>query len=453
MTGSSTTNSILVDFANDAQSGEISVKAVNNCNETEIVKLAVTVKPLIGTIGTISGNATVCAGEKGITYSVAEVANAKSYTWTLPNGMTGSSTTNSILVDFANDAQSGEISVKAVNDCNETEIVKLAVTVKPLIGTIGTISGNATVCAGEKGITYSVAEVANAKSYTWTLPNGMTGSSTTNSILVDFANDAQSGEISVKAVNDCNETEIVKLAVTVKPLIGTIGTISGNATVCAGEKGITYSVAEVANAKSYTWTLPNGMTGSSTTNSILVDFANDAQSGEISVKAVNDCNETSVSKLFITVIAKPATPLITRDVNILHSNANQGNQWYNSKGLINGATNQDYSIVENEDYYVVVTINGCSSDKSNVIKVTNTSLFNVIDPFKVSIYPNPAKNYLNIEFDGEIEYELCNSIGQIIYNGNLIKSTLLNVQKLTKGLYIIRFKQGNEFVIRKFVKD
>ncbi len=301
MTGSSTTNSILVDFANDAQSGEISVKAVNNCNETEIVKLAVTVKPLIGTIGTISGNATVCAGEKGITYSVAEVANAKSYTWTLPNGMTGSSTTNSILVDFANDAQSGEISVKAVNDCNETEIVKLAVTVKPLIGTIGTISGNATVCAGEKGITYSVAEVANAKSYTWTLPNGMTGSSTTNSILVDFANDAQSGEISVKAVNNCNETEIVKLAVTVKPLIGTIGTISGNATVCAGEKGITYSVAEVANAKSYTWTLPNGMTGSSTTNSILVDFANDAQSGEISVKAVNDCNETEIVKLAVTV--------------------------------------------------------------------------------------------------------------------------------------------------------
>ena len=160
-----------------------------------------------------------------------------------------------------------------------------------------------------------------------------------------------------------------------------------------------------------------------------------------------------MSKLLLTVIAKPVTPLITRDVNILHSSATQGNQWYNSKGLINGATDQNYTVIENEDYYVVVTINGCSSDKSNVIKVTNTSLFNVTDPFKVSIYPNPVKNYLNIEFDGEVEYELCNSIGQVIYNGNLIKSTLLNVQKLTKGLYILKFKQGNEFVIRKFVKD
>lgn len=47
------------------------------------------------------------------------------------------------------------------------------------------------------------------------------------------------------------------------------GAISGPTQICAGQS-YTYSIAPVSNATSYSWTLPNGWTGSSTTNTITV---------------------------------------------------------------------------------------------------------------------------------------------------------------------------------------
>ncbi|MBV5342647.1 hypothetical protein JZU68_03205, partial [bacterium] len=62
----------------------------------------------------------------------------------------------------------------------------------------------------------------------------------------------------------------------------------------------------------------------------------------------------------------------------LKSNAAEGNQWYNSTGAINGAINQEYIVTANEEYYVIVTTNGCSSDLSNMIRVDNTAVQKVL---------------------------------------------------------------------------
>ena len=300
--GTSSTNSITVDYSNFA-SGEISVKGHNSYGDGTISKLSITVKPMPASAGAITGAATVCASEKVGTYSVPVVANATSYIWSLPTGASGSSTTNSIKVDFTN-AQSGDISVRGHNDCGDGAASTLAVVVKPLPASASIISGAATVCPNEKGITYTVPVIANATSYVWSLPTGASGTSTTNSITVDYTN-AQSGDITVKGHNDCGDGVASKLSLTVNPLPATAGVISGSASVCPNQKGVIYTVPVIANATSYVWLLPTGATGISSTNSISVDYS-DQLSGDITVKGHNDCGDGIASKLSVALKAQPA---------------------------------------------------------------------------------------------------------------------------------------------------
>ncbi|HOG19089.1 MAG TPA: T9SS type A sorting domain-containing protein, partial [Salinivirgaceae bacterium] len=310
-TGTSTTNTITVNFENSATSGEISVCGVNECGTGENSTLAITVNSLPSEAGAITGNTNVCQGETGVTYTVPEIANATSYVWTLPTGATGASSTNSIIVDFGVSAISGNITVKGVNSCGDGAMSTLAISIDALPDIAGTITGETTVCQGQTAVAYTVPEIANATSYVWILPNGATGESITNTIIVDYGSSAISGEISVYGVNNCGDGAVSTITITVNPLPDIAGTISGDTMICQGQSSVTYSVPTIANAISYIWTLPEGATGTSTTNSIDVDYGTSAVSGNITVKGVNACGDGESSTLAITVNPLPVKPIIT----------------------------------------------------------------------------------------------------------------------------------------------
>ncbi len=80
-----------------------------------------------------------------------------------------------------------------------------------------TINGNAVVCAGST-VVYSVSPVAGATSYTWTLPGGWTGTSTTNTISVIAG--TLSGQMAVAAKNCCGASQPVTLDVNASPCTG-----------------------------------------------------------------------------------------------------------------------------------------------------------------------------------------------------------------------------------------
>jgi len=258
------------------------------------------------TAGTISGSTTVCQGQTALTYTVPAITNATSYSWTLPNGATGTSTTNSITVTFGTAAVSGNITVQGINSCGTSGTASsLSVTVNPLPLSAGMISGSATVCQGQSPVTYTVPAITNATSYVWTLPSGATGTSTTTSITVNFGSSAVSGTITVKGHNACGDGVAASKSITVNPLPVAAGTITGNATVCQGQSPVTYTVPAITNATSYVWTLPSGATGTSTTTSITVNFGSSAVSGTITVKGHNDCGDGVAASKSITVNPLP----------------------------------------------------------------------------------------------------------------------------------------------------
>jgi surface protein len=441
-TGTSTSNMIAVDFNEDAVSGDISVKGVNVCSESAVSKLHITVNPKVTTIGVISGDTVVCKNQKSVTYTVPEIEYATSYNWTLPEGTIGTSNTNTISIDFVENAVSGDISVKGINKCGESAVSKLYITINPNVATAGVISGDTVVCKNQKSVSYTIPEIKNATSYSWTLPNGATGRRIANTLYVDFDDNAVSGDISVKGVNACSESAVSKLHITVNPKVATAGLISGDTVVCQNQKSVIYTVPEIENATLYSWTLPNGATGISIANAIYVDFDENAVSGDISVCGLNECSISETSTIYIIVNPAPQTPEISLNGNTLRSNQTECNQWYYQNAPLTDAINQEYLPNANGEYYVVTNKQGCSSQPSNRIYLTLTGNRMVGSDNDVRVYPNPVTNELTIEMNNNNEkvgFVIINAIGQTVYKGDMVNSTIVPTVSLTPGAYVLRF--------------
>ena len=322
------TTSISVTFSGAFVSGNVSVQALGSCGNSSFTTLAISKVPP-GTPGTITGPTNVCAniGGPAVTYSIASVTSATGYNWTVPTGATITSTppyTTSISVSFSSSFTSGNVSVQSVNTCGSSALKSLAVK-KTLPATPGTITGPTNVCAnlGGPAVTYSIASVANASGYNWTVPAGATIMSLqpyTTSINVTYSNSFVSGNVSVQALSPCGNSAFKSLAVN-KGIPATPGTITGPTNVCPyiGGPAVTYSIASVTNANGYNWTVPAGATITSSqpyTTSINVTYSNSFVSGNVSVQALSPCGNSAFKSLAVNK-GIPATPgTITGPTNV-----------------------------------------------------------------------------------------------------------------------------------------
>ena len=92
------------------------------------------------------------------------------------------------------------------------------------------------------------------------------------------------------------------------------GNITGPLTVQKGSMGIEYSVPWVFNADSYLWELPKGATGSSTMNSIEIDFNLDFTGDSLSVRAARDGYGTGPSSSMM--IESDISPIESNEYNM-----------------------------------------------------------------------------------------------------------------------------------------
>lgn len=252
--------------------------------------------PSVASPSAISGPSNYCQGVS-TNFSISPVSGATSYTWTLPNGWTGSSTSTSISI--VPNSASGTISVKANNACgNSSAVVTKALTAGGAPAVPILINGPSNLCP-DIFATYSIDSVSGASSYVWTIPSGWSGSSTSKSITVTAS--SNSGDISVSAKNSCGTSAKKTLAVLASGAVpAQPGTIEGDAYICINSSR-TYTVPAVAGATSYTWGLPSGFVGNSTTNSITVETSANALNGSLSVRANNGCGSGTQKFLAITV--------------------------------------------------------------------------------------------------------------------------------------------------------
>lgn len=311
ITAGQSTTTVTVTFG--TISGNVCVSAGNACGTSLGSCRAITLDThgAVGKIDPISGPSEVCANQSGIKFYVNAVSNATNYTWVVPTGatVTAGQGTNSVTVTLGSTA--GNICVTANNSCSSTKSECESVNLSPGIPNIpGAVKGVAAVCNSQKGIVYSVDSIANATVYTWAIPAGavITSGQGTRSVTIDYG--SSSGSVCVTAGNACGTSmgSCVNVTVNQSSAIGSIGTITGSKSVCTNLSGVVYSIPAVANASTYSWTIPANatITAGQGTNSITITFG--SSSGTVCVTASNSCNATP--QVCFPVDVSPSSPSI-----------------------------------------------------------------------------------------------------------------------------------------------
>jgi C1A family cysteine protease/photosystem II stability/assembly factor-like uncharacterized protein len=167
----------------------------------------------------------------------------------------------------------------------------------------------------------------------------------------------------------------------------------------------------------------------------------------------SSCVSEPSDSIIIIRKSKPPQPIVSVNGTVLNSDNPDGNQWYNQTGPIQGATEQDYVVSVSGYYYTIVTLSGCSSDKSNTVNllITSNALSEGNKPVKV--YPNPVSDEIFIEIENNCElinFEILNSYGQVIYRSSLIEKAVLPAGNLPSGIYLLKLENRG---IYKFIKD
>ena len=151
----------------------------------------------------------------------------------------------------------------------------------------------------------------------------------------------------------------------------------------------------------------------------------------------------------------PATPIIIQKNDTLFSSSVLNNQWYNQTGNIQLAVNAYYIPASTDDYYVIVTANGCSSLKSNSIHFEITGIVDQVENESILIYPNPATQFIQIKGSlNDANISIFNVMGQNVINKNIknSESVLIDIGNLKQGLYFITIYQEGKFLTRKIIK-
>ncbi|MGB1040909.1 MAG: hypothetical protein ACPGVD_08555, partial [Flavobacteriales bacterium] len=326
---------------------------------------------------THSPSSNICSSSP-ITFTATGVNKGSSpvYQWlvngtqvgTNSNSFTSSSLSNGDQVKV--ELTSSLLCVPNEKDTSNTITLTILSSNSPTVSITSSNSG--AICSGTS-VTFTATDVdaGTSPTYQWKVNgiNAGTNSSTfTTTTLAD--NDTVSVEVTSNGL--CNsgfKALSNKIIIEVNSLPGQPLTINGKTALCEGEIE-TYSIASVSDASDYTWTLPSGWIGTSTTNSIQVVAG--ASGGTIQVKANNACGSSTNSLLAITVNSNPSVSINLPDTSIcegasisLSGNGALSYSWNN--GVSNGMS---FSPASNSSYKVIGTdANGCSDSAEVMISI------------------------------------------------------------------------------------
>lgn len=304
------------------------------------------------------------------------------------------------------------------------------------------ISGSVNVCSSSAK-TYSVAAVNGATAYVWQLPQGWTGTSTTNVIT---CTPAVSGIMTVAATNSCGISPTQTINITVAPANMTITSTSN--TICLGQS----ATITVTGANGYTWN-----TGSNAASVVVTPTA--FTSYTCTGSFTNGCITTSVRNITVnpvpsmSVSASSSSICVGEQATLTATGAPNINWNPGTSG-----TSITVSPVVTTIYSVTGTMGtGCS-------KTVTFSL--VVDPctgidekfketFQLSLFPIPSSDLIRMNASVVIEELIISDLqGREIFSLHPHSlETILDISGLSDGVYTISVRNGDTITFRKMIKE
>lgn len=214
----------------------------------------------------------------------------------------------------------------------------------------------------------------------------------------------------------------------------------------SSENGVEFSNISSSNSETYT----SGALGSDRWFRRMV-------TSEVNGKT---CSEFSLP-VKVTVNLFPEPPLVTRRVYTLTSSSENGNQWYSDGTLLAGATGKTFEAIGSGNYYCISTVNGCSSQPSNTIRITMLlPVFDIPSIDFFSIYPSPNRGIFSIliasSVPEEVDLQLINGSGKVLWEQTGLTvieriELLKEFTDLAPGIYYLKLKKGTGQLVRSFI--
>jgi hypothetical protein len=254
--------------------------------------------------------------------------------------------------------------------------------------------------------TYSVLLVANATSYTWTVPAGAIGltGQGTNMISFTYPNSFVSGSILVTATNGCGTSGTRSLAISklnpATPAVFDIVQVQS-----CPDRIYTYTLAAMPfNATSVQWTIPVGSTfvsGQGTT-SITVSYPGTAVNGTVTAQSFSNCGSSTI---------RTAT----------------------------------------------VKLPVCATGRTDFAKGGDPAADSTAGSMQVNIYPNPAVNDFRLQVSSatteKINVRIVDMQGREMKRFIVLPCHAISIgADLGAGAYIMEVKQGNVVKTVKIIK-
>lgn len=361
----------------------------------------------------------------------------------------------------------------------------------------GSISGPDCVALNEESmLTYSVAEVANADSYLWTVSSGwsIVGSSTGNSINVK-PSAATRGTITVKSVGCSNSTAN---STRVRRSYPAPSGFSPDKCISAAATTLCFSVDDPYPGVLYSWKLPSSMKreGSASNSKICVKFDGEEGDHKISVfpSAAYTCGSQVVSKdstITVKVRSKTEKTYATNALMLSGFLADSISPVSSTLWIIEGIEYTDTlapgfsaAVITPDDpvfgdyfYFgsAILQVNyedGCSDEvpvtwnwdedsslanNKSINDVDEASIISIAERSQVQVTPNPASSSITITIfedfaSGFVTIRPLSGVGMYGYNldGDV---TTIDVSNIPGGYYIVTvYYDDNKFNQRQLIK-
>lgn len=447
-----------VEFVLPQQNFQLRVVAGNACGRSG--QRNATVRGTVAAPSSLAGPTQVCPGQSH-QYTVSAIAPVSgntqvSYNWQLipSNAGTISGTGLTRTITFAPGFNGAQLCVNGISSFGLAG-TPLCINITTGAPAPAMITGTNAVCEGSFGVSYSATPVANAISYNWTsVPAGVIFSGNTENVLATFPTGSWSGTICVSAVTStCGTSQPTCMNVsTITPgvLSGITGPVSG---VCL-ESNVNYTTD--AGASSYSWLLPSGATGSSTTSSINVNFGAGFTSGTIEVTGQFACNTSTAT---INVTGAPAMPTVASgglssicpgaagvQYSVVSTGATEFN--WNASGVstTSGCNNPPLCSSYGVDEWgmtpslSVTAENSCGTSAAFVFPVGCRMAEGFM--MNASVYPNPTSGKITVEFSSEKSNILVMTVTDMIGRTVMTRSVELNTGNNLVALDLSGYEAG-----------
>jgi uncharacterized protein YjdB len=413
-----------------------SVAASGGCSGADATRsVVVSAAPISGTL---SGNQTICEGSTS-----AFTSTIAGGSWTSSNPAIASvNATTGLVTGVAAGTAIITYTVLGSGGCASATSTR-------------TITINAGTNAGILGGTQSIC-VNNNTAWTSTVLGGVWSSgnaavatvNATSGVVTGVSAGTATITYTVSGTGGCADATASRtITVTAAPIAGVL---SGTQTICAGSSS---SFSSSVGGGSWSSSNPAVATVNASTG-LVNGISGGTATITYTVSGTGGCSDATATRT-ITVNPRPAAPLISLSPtsDTLFSSVSAGVQWSRNGQAISGASGSTLVISQNGIYRaVVVDANGCISDSSNAINVTNVLVPGMA--FEgLSLYPNPSSGFLWIQFqtpdEVSVHWSLLNSIGQVVrtdrfdHRGDRLQRLGLDFSDLAAGIYTIRLEQLN----------